>query len=165
LFCLRLVTLAPQAFKHVWTASRKDVIVVEARMAAAARHSSSERIWSRGFCISMLALCLFILSFYVRGISALSEQFHESLSIRPLRDGKVITKFSFTSGLMAAPRNPESLDQDDRCEFVSYEACHILTELTYSTALHRFPSSIRSNTPGVRSYRTPSHIECWKVEL
>jgi phosphatidylinositol glycan class T len=48
---------------------------------------------------------------------ALEEQFQEDLIIRPLRDGRVVSKFSFTTLLKGAlPRNPENLGLEDDCE-------------------------------------------------
>ncbi|KAF9651603.1 Gpi16 subunit, GPI transamidase component [Thelephora ganbajun] len=43
-----------------------------------------------------------------------SEHFEEDLVIRPLKDGRIGTRFSFTTTLEdVSPRNPESLDGDD----------------------------------------------------
>ena len=45
------------------------------------------------------------------------EQFHESLIIRPLRDGRVASQLSFSTLIKdAAPRNPETLGLEDDCE-------------------------------------------------
>lgn len=64
-------------------------------------------------------LC-FILCIYTSLAVSLEEQFHEDLIIRPLRDGKVTAKFSFTTELKnAPPRHPESLGFEDDCEFTT----------------------------------------------
>ena len=45
-----------------------------------------------------------------------SEHFEEDLVIRPLKDGRVAARFSFTTTLEnTSPRNPESLGGDDDC--------------------------------------------------
>jgi phosphatidylinositol glycan class T len=45
-----------------------------------------------------------------------SEHFEEDLVIRPLKDGRVGARFSFTTTLEdISPRNPESLGGDDDC--------------------------------------------------
>lgn len=50
---------------------------------------------------------------------ALEEFFQEDLIIRPLRDGKVASTFSFTTELQgASPRNPETLGLEDDCELM-----------------------------------------------
>ena len=47
-----------------------------------------------------------------------SEYFEEDLVIRPLKDGRLATLFSFTTTLEnITPRNPESLDGDDDCMY------------------------------------------------
>jgi len=47
-----------------------------------------------------------------------SEHFEEDLVIRPLRDGRIAARFSFTTTLEGtSPRNPESLGRDDECMF------------------------------------------------
>lgn len=44
------------------------------------------------------------------------EHFEEDLVIRPLKDGRIGTRFSFTTTLKdTPPRNPESLGRDDDC--------------------------------------------------
>ena len=45
-----------------------------------------------------------------------SEHFEEDLVIRPLQDGRIAARFSFTTTLEnTSPRNPESLGRDDDC--------------------------------------------------
>src|ERR1700753_1631710 len=47
-----------------------------------------------------------------------SEYFEEDLTIRPLRDGRLGARFSFTTTLQSkSPRNPQSLDEDDDCVY------------------------------------------------
>jgi phosphatidylinositol glycan class T len=49
-------------------------------------------------------------------LGASVEEFDETLTIRPLRDGKVASRFSFKTLLKGAtPRNPETLNKDDAC--------------------------------------------------
>ena len=44
------------------------------------------------------------------------EQFDEELVIKPLRDGRVAATFAFTTLLKgASPRDPHTLDLDDKC--------------------------------------------------
>ena len=50
------------------------------------------------------------------GVFALGrhEDFHEELTLRPLRDGRLASRFSFTTLLHdATPRDPETLLQED----------------------------------------------------
>lgn len=59
-----------------------------------------------GLCISVLA-------------NASTEQFDEQLTLTPLRDGKIISRFSFKTLLQgASPRNPQTLGLDDSCTSV-----------------------------------------------
>lgn len=49
-------------------------------------------------------------------VAALSEEFNEELDLRPLRDGKVAARFSFSTLLKdATPRDPGSLGAEDEC--------------------------------------------------
>ena len=53
--------------------------------------------------------------------SRFHETFEEELVIRPLKDGKVASKFSFTTLLQdASPRNPETLGFEDTGEYKTY---------------------------------------------
>lgn len=50
-------------------------------------------------------------------VAAAREEFHEDLVIRPLSDGRVASKFTFTTLLRdATPRNPEALALEDDCK-------------------------------------------------
>ena len=50
-------------------------------------------------------------------VVALSEEFKEELDLRPLRDGKVAARFSFSTLLRGAtPRDPRTLGAEDECE-------------------------------------------------
>ena len=58
-------------------------------------------------------VCL-LLAFHVATIFAQHEQFDEDLQLRPLRDGKLAARFSFTTLLKGAmPRDPQMLSDDD----------------------------------------------------
>jgi phosphatidylinositol glycan class T len=47
-----------------------------------------------------------------------SEHFEEDLVIRPLKDGRISARFSFTTTLEnKSPRNPELLGEDDDCMY------------------------------------------------
>ncbi|GBE90200.1 GPI transamidase component PIG-T homolog [Sparassis crispa] len=60
---------------------------------------------------------LFFLSLFFSQVLATSERFDEELTLRPLRDGKLAARFSFTTLLKGAtPRNPESLASDDESQ-------------------------------------------------
>lgn len=68
----------------------------------------------------MLASWRFIAGIILATYSALCsasqyhETFEEDLVIRPLKDGRVASKFSFTTLLQdASPRNPETLGLED----------------------------------------------------
>lgn len=63
-------------------------------------------------CFLVLTLCTPIKSQFQK------EQFREELSIRPLHDGRVLSRFSFTTQLNETePRDPRSLAlEDDDCE-------------------------------------------------
>ncbi len=62
--------------------------------------------------ISILYSLLFICIIRAQAID--TESFQEELKIRPLRDGRVLSRFSFTTTLQnATPRPPELLREDD----------------------------------------------------
>lgn len=47
-----------------------------------------------------------------------SEHFEEDLVIRPLKDGRIGARFSFTTTIEnTSPRDPESLGKDDECTY------------------------------------------------
>ncbi|OCH87929.1 Gpi16 subunit GPI transamidase component [Obba rivulosa] len=59
-------------------------------------------------------VCFFLSVLAARTVALHAEQFDEELTLRPLRDGKLAARFSFTTLLKGvAPRNPERLDEDD----------------------------------------------------
>ena len=61
------------------------------------------------------ALYLVFVSHLSHAIGA-PETFDEELTLRPLRDGKLAARFSFTTLLQGvAPRDPSTLDRDDTC--------------------------------------------------
>lgn len=61
----------------------------------------------------LLVLTAAILS-QSRLASAFEEYLDERLNIKPLRDGRVATHFSFTASLKGAvPRSPETLAEED----------------------------------------------------
>ena len=48
-----------------------------------------------------------------------SEHFEEDLVIRPLKDGRIGARFSFTTTLEnTSPRNPDFLGEDDDCMYI-----------------------------------------------
>lgn len=48
------------------------------------------------------------------------EDFQEQLKLRPLQDGRVLARFSFTTTLKdAVPRSPSFLKEDDTRRFIS----------------------------------------------
>lgn len=74
--------------------------------------------WGRG------VGCIFALYATLSVASVPHEVFQEELVIRPLEDGRVASKFSFTTTLKGVlPRHPETLDTDDDCErlMINYE--------------------------------------------
>ncbi|KAL7279582.1 hypothetical protein ACG7TL_005984 [Trametes sanguinea] len=59
----------------------------------------------------------FVLALHLVAASAQGELFDEDLTLRPLRDGRLEARFSFTTLLKgASPRDPESLRQDDEAQ-------------------------------------------------
>ena len=59
--------------------------------------------------LTLLGLCFTVLGFG-------TERFDEHLTLRTLQDGKVASKFTFTTLLKgASPRNPRILDTSDEC--------------------------------------------------
>ena len=67
-------------------------------------------ILHRVFCVLLAAWTIHA------GTGTESEHFEEDLVIRPLKDGRVGARFSFTTTLEnTSPRNPESLGGDDDC--------------------------------------------------
>jgi GPI-anchor transamidase subunit T len=70
------------------------------------------------------------------------ERFDEDLHIRPLQDGRLYTRFSFTTLLKdAVPRSPVMLTVADTRELHGGMLCALLLMLAifYSSALHRIP--------------------------
>lgn len=63
----------------------------------------------------MLACLVPILFFRFALATGTSEEFHEELVIRPLQDGKLLSRFSFTTLLKGAtPRDPQTLGTEDQ---------------------------------------------------
>ncbi|KAI0775576.1 Gpi16 subunit GPI transamidase component [Trametes elegans] len=59
----------------------------------------------------------FLLALHLVAVSAQSELFEEDLTLRPLRDGKLAARFSFTTLLKGAtPREPQTLSRDDEAQ-------------------------------------------------
>lgn len=57
----------------------------------------------------LLTLCIQTLSYLID-----NEQFDEELVLRPLQDGRVLSRFSFRTLLKnATPRDPQTLGSDD----------------------------------------------------
>jgi hypothetical protein len=68
--------------------------------------SSRQLIWPA----TLLNFCLQVLAFTA------NERFDEKLTITTLQDGKVASKFTFTTLLKGvSPRNPMTLDEEDEC--------------------------------------------------
>jgi phosphatidylinositol glycan class T len=64
------------------------------------------------------------LCFSSLGQATVVEQFDEELTIRPLRDGKVASRFSFRMLLKGVtPRNPQTLGLEDDCASCSRSNC------------------------------------------
>lgn len=60
------------------------------------------------------------IAFWFTLISAASEEFHESLTFRPLSDGKLAARFTFTTTLGGAyPRDPRNFTEEDQCTSTS----------------------------------------------
>ncbi|RPD56728.1 Gpi16 subunit GPI transamidase component [Lentinus tigrinus ALCF2SS1-7] len=58
-----------------------------------------------------------VLVLHLAAVGAASEQFDEDLTIRPLRDGKLSARFSFSTLLKdATPRDPQQLSSDDEAQ-------------------------------------------------
>jgi len=73
-----------------------------------------------------------------------NERFDEKLTINTLQDGKVASKFTFTTLLKGvSPRNPMTLDEEDECE-VPLLISQIDNRLNRQTAQHYtlFPLSL-----------------------
>jgi phosphatidylinositol glycan class T len=81
-----------------------------------------------------------------------SEHFSEVLKIRPLRDGKVVSTFLFTSDLRGAPRDPASLAfEDERMSSQNLLLLSFLTiQLARSSALQALSVGTRSNSTRIR---------------
>ena len=59
--------------------------------------------------LTLLNLCLVVLG-------SATERFDEHLTVRTLQDGKVASKFTFTTLLKgASPKDPKTLDSSDEC--------------------------------------------------
>lgn len=96
----------------------------------------------------------------------LNEEFNESLVLRPLPDGRLLSAFSFRTLLRGAvPRDPETLGSEDESEFLVFTSpvqplmCNVSAALYFSTA------GSWTGSPRICRYRTPYDSECWKVGL
>lgn len=98
---------------------------------------------------------------------AASEEFHESLTFRPLLDGKLAAQFTFTTSLSGAyPRNPNNSTDEDQCMLnfgAEREPCAEVE--SDSTTLHRLSPCTRSSSSGICRDRIASHSECWEMGL
>lgn len=81
-------------------------------------HFSSSTIWVM---VSVRLLSFILTGCLLHTVAVYAkESFNENLLIRPLRDGKVASTFSFTTLLEgASPRNPQSLGGEDICTWSS----------------------------------------------
>ena len=107
-------------------------------------------------------LCVLLAAWKVYANTGIeSEHFEEDLVIRPLKDGRIGARFSFTTTLEnTSPRNPESVGRDDDC--MSTRPCvggRVLIDRIPSPALHPFPSHAGTDTSGIRGNRTASLTE------
>jgi len=60
---------------------------------------------------------IFLLYFFLTVFGSSTEQFDEKLTINTLQDGKVASKFTFTTLLKGAlPRNPKTLEEEDESQ-------------------------------------------------
>ena len=77
-----------------------------------------------------------MLAFHLATAFAQHEQFDEDLHLRPLRDGRLLSRFSFTTLLKGtAPRDPQQLSADDE-GMCSTCIPHLLDFSFYATAQH-----------------------------
>ena len=68
--------------------------------------------------LTLLHLCLTVLGSPI-------ELFDEHLTLRTLQDGKVASKFTFTTFLKgASPRDPKTLDTSDECTLPPFSSLH-----------------------------------------
>jgi phosphatidylinositol glycan class T len=89
-------------------------------------------IWPATF----LNLCLQVLAFTA------NESFDERLTINTLQDGKVASKFTFTTLLKGvSPRNPMTLDEEDECGAINLLTSHFKVNLSYNSPTLHFVSS------------------------
>ena len=110
--------------------------------------------------VTVLNLCFTVLG-------SATEQFDERLTLRTLQDGRIASKFTFTTLLKgASPRDPKTLDASDECEW------HFLSRLPQSeswldvsSALYSVSSCSGSDLARVCCFGTPSYTERWKLEL
>lgn len=91
-------------------------------------------------------VCFLLILSFLR-VAAINnvEQFDEELTLRPLSDGKLATRFSFTTLLRdATPRNPETLFDDDDCTFniCSYIPTWYLTKTVTAQHYTLFPLAL-----------------------
>ena len=84
-----------------------------------------------------------------------------------LQDGKVASKFTFTTLLEgASPRDPRTLDTGDECAWL-FLSCLIKIWIMawFSSTLHRVPSGFGSDLTRVCCIGTSSYTQCWKLGL
>ena len=85
-------------------------------------------------------ICL-LLALHLATARAQHEQFDEDLHLRPLRDGRLLSRFSFTTLLKGtAPRDPQQLSADDEgmCSTCIPHLPHLSFTRQRSTT-HSFP--------------------------
>ena len=110
--------------------------------------------WKTRLCLS-LTLCLPAFG---------RDHFDEQLTIKPLRDGKVASRFSFKTVLQdASPRNPQTLGVDDTCAFFEYILHQRSSSL--SPALHHLPTGFRADPARVRRHRATPNTQRRELEL
>lgn len=116
--------------------------------------------------ISVQLLGYILLGCWVQAIAVhASEHFNEDLLIRPLRDGKVASTFSFTTVLEGAtPRNPQSLGGDDTCTWAGISEDGLKLTVI-SPTLHSVSASFGTSSARIRDNRITSLFERWKMGL
>lgn len=80
------------------------------------------------------------LSLYGSLVLGQNEEFHEELTLRPLRDGRLASRFSFTTLLQGAtPRDPETLSMEDDGALVSLCDVECLKHSSQRSITRYFP--------------------------
>jgi hypothetical protein len=105
-------------------------------------------------------VCVLLVAWTAYGDPRLeSEHFEEDLVIRPLQDGRIGARFSFTTTLRdTSPRNPGSLGGDDDCMSMCPRVKMCRTFIDPTTQPNTIPFSLSLWDRSFGSMQLPNYI-------